>query len=310
MKTNESYRKTERIELLRDDSSKSSNSNSNDYKNSKNSMNQCSKKRKFVKIEDNPRSIYYLPRIPRNDVRRQYAMMFSNVYNSHDWDYMSKFVQTFFHPNVSILFQKYADESKFNEVECKGSENALQVWYDAIADVPDLIFNLEKTRIKVRTDGTAVISSTFHVQGTIIDDLVLPKSAIFEEIDKQLGPELFRKSDHVISKEFTNSVDDASKVSSNDDLITSHTASTNSYSDFDKEFEIALNEYLNEDSTIEEVDDDDEVELQRFYPSSSSSSSSLIRKVFQCSGHFSLHFNAESIVHYGTYSIFSTKILS
>ncbi len=107
MKTNESYRKTERIELLRDDSSKSSNSNSNDYKNSKNSMNQCSKKRKFVKIEDNPRSIYYLPRIPRNDVRRQYAMMFSNVYNSHDWDYMSKFVQTFFHPNVSILFQKY-----------------------------------------------------------------------------------------------------------------------------------------------------------------------------------------------------------
>ncbi len=101
---NESYRKTERIDL---DCSKSK--NSNDYNtNYKSSMNQCSKKRKLVKLEDNPRSIYYLPRIPRNDVRRQYAMMFSNVYNSHDWNYMSRFVQTFFHPNVSILFQKYS----------------------------------------------------------------------------------------------------------------------------------------------------------------------------------------------------------
>lgn len=198
-----------------------------------------------------------------------------------------------------------ADESNFNEVECKGSENALQVWYDAIADVPDLIFNLEKTRIKVRTDGTAVISSTFHVRGTIIDNFVLPKSAIFEEIDKQLGPDLYQKNVNEKSKQFPNSMGDAS---SNDDVVTPLTSSKVPYSDFDKEFEIALNEYLNEDSTTEE--DEDEVEFDRFSPSSSTLSLMKASKIFQCSGHFSLHFNAESIVHYGTYSIFSSKLLS
>lgn len=66
-------------------------------------------KKRSLDPEENPNSIYYLPRIPRRDIRRQYAMMFSNVYNSQDWDFMSKFIDTFFLKDTTILLQKYCE---------------------------------------------------------------------------------------------------------------------------------------------------------------------------------------------------------
>jgi hypothetical protein len=66
--------------------------------------------KKKRKLEDNPRAHLYLPRIPRKDIRRQYASMFANVYNSQDFDFMKIFLDTFFRPDVMVLFKK---EGKF-----------------------------------------------------------------------------------------------------------------------------------------------------------------------------------------------------
>ena len=64
------------------------------------------KRRNKRRLEDNPRAQFYLPRIPRRDIRRQYAAMFSNVYNSHDYDFMKKFTNSLFSPEVVVLFRK------------------------------------------------------------------------------------------------------------------------------------------------------------------------------------------------------------
>ncbi len=39
--------------------------------------------------------LMYIPRILKNDLRRQYPIMFANVYNSCDYDFMMKFINQF-----------------------------------------------------------------------------------------------------------------------------------------------------------------------------------------------------------------------
>jgi hypothetical protein len=47
-----------------------------------------------------------LPRIPKCDIRRNYGVMFTNVFNSHDMDYLKKFLDSFVSPFYSYTLAK------------------------------------------------------------------------------------------------------------------------------------------------------------------------------------------------------------
>ncbi len=47
-------------------------------------------------------SLARMPRIPKSDIRRQYAAMFSNVYNSCDFNLLSQYLDQFYHENLAV----------------------------------------------------------------------------------------------------------------------------------------------------------------------------------------------------------------
>jgi hypothetical protein len=49
--------------------------------------------------------ISYIPRILKSDIRRQYGTMFTNVFNSADYDIMYQYVRTFSAPNKTCKFE-------------------------------------------------------------------------------------------------------------------------------------------------------------------------------------------------------------
>ncbi len=50
-------------------------------------------------------NLLYIPRILKTDLRRQYPVMFMNVYNSCDYVYMKKFMDKFFRDDTQFIFQ-------------------------------------------------------------------------------------------------------------------------------------------------------------------------------------------------------------
>lgn len=47
----------------------------------------------------------YIPRILKNDLRRQYPVMFMNVFNSCDYQFMMKFIDKFLADNVQFILE-------------------------------------------------------------------------------------------------------------------------------------------------------------------------------------------------------------
>lgn len=49
-------------------------------------------------------NLHYMPRILKNDLRRQYPVMFTNVFNSCDFNFVQMFLETFCRPDlVNVL---------------------------------------------------------------------------------------------------------------------------------------------------------------------------------------------------------------
>lgn len=67
------------------------------------------KKRKLNQDESQHESatftynILYIPRILKNDLRRQYPVMFMNVFNACNYDYMMNFLDKFFHNDCKFV---------------------------------------------------------------------------------------------------------------------------------------------------------------------------------------------------------------
>lgn len=49
--------------------------------------------------------LLYIPRILKNDLRRQYPIMFMNVFNSGDYQFMKKWMETFSNGDISFLLE-------------------------------------------------------------------------------------------------------------------------------------------------------------------------------------------------------------
>ena len=58
------------------------------------------------------------PRIMRSDVRRDYATMWANVFNSCDYDHMMRHIHTFYSPDF-VMVQKKKGKSNPDLRSCQ-----------------------------------------------------------------------------------------------------------------------------------------------------------------------------------------------
>ncbi len=59
--------------------------------------------------------LMYIPRILKNDLRRQYPIMFANVYNSCDYDFMTKFLNQFCDNSARVtITDSYAKDGELS----------------------------------------------------------------------------------------------------------------------------------------------------------------------------------------------------
>ena len=65
------------------------------------------RKRKMAEETTLEYHFHHIPRILKNDLRRQYPIMFSNVYNAANFDYMRKYLESFYNPDFKLILEKY-----------------------------------------------------------------------------------------------------------------------------------------------------------------------------------------------------------
>mmetsp|Transcript_17929 Transcript_17929/g.19431 ORF Transcript_17929/g.19431 Transcript_17929/m.19431 type:complete len:347 (-) Transcript_17929:12-1052(-) len=115
--------------------------------------------------------LMYIPRILKNDLRRQYPIMFANVYNSCDYDFMMKFIHQFCDLTGHVkITDTYAPNGPSSMLigEAQGVESCVQMWAFHMNDAPDLCFRLQSIRIRVRSDGTSTCEGKYIYSGTAI----------------------------------------------------------------------------------------------------------------------------------------------
>lgn len=126
----------------------------------------------------------FLPRIPKNDIRRSYGIMFTNVYNSASYEVIDKFADAFMVKTCAFTMRD------FRTLHCtkqlRGGA-AARFWYERMFDAPDLVFRYEAEKIKVRTDGTATLSGRYQINGTRIVSTLAEQEVFLREAQCVLG---------------------------------------------------------------------------------------------------------------------------
>jgi hypothetical protein len=130
-----------------------------------------SRKRKKENIDDGtivPR--LPLPRIPKQDIRRKYGMMFSNIFNSGDYMLMLSCLNNLVRDDIRFVLQGQGIRAANGKsrINFNGKLAAGSFWYERMLDGPDVIFDFDGKFIKVRSDGTAVLTGNFRLSGTRI----------------------------------------------------------------------------------------------------------------------------------------------
>lgn len=138
-----------------------------------------------------------LPRIPKQDIRRNYGQMVVNVFNSGSRQLMGEFLHqmmnehgrytlhwngTFCHSLLVLhaprLLQRliimHMHVLEFSWIVghhfqlARGRDMLADYWYESMLESPDMTFRFEPKQIKVRSDGTSVLSGIYRFGGTLI----------------------------------------------------------------------------------------------------------------------------------------------
>lgn len=105
-----------------------------------------------------------LPRIPKTDIRRNYGQMVANVFNSGSRSTMGGFLNQMMNPDGRYTL--HSNGQKFQLA--RGREMLADYWFETMQESPDMIFRFEAKQIKVRSDGTAVLSGLYLFGGTLV----------------------------------------------------------------------------------------------------------------------------------------------
>lgn len=108
---------------------------------------------------------HIIPRIVKSDIRRQYGHMFANVYNSCDYNFMMDFFTKFVRMDGDFSIKRHDKSRELIETK-RNIEACSRYWYDRMTDAPDVIFNILDSKFTLRSNGTSMVASSFHLCGT------------------------------------------------------------------------------------------------------------------------------------------------
>lgn len=113
-----------------------------------------------------------LPKILKNDIRRSYGTMFTNVMNSSDTGLLRHFLSTYCQINSVFVKECSSEPAETKEathcdkIEVSGASAIWDFWSSGLMTIPDLVFNTDGTSLKLRSDGTGLLEFKFNFAGT------------------------------------------------------------------------------------------------------------------------------------------------
>eukprot|EP01032_Pedospumella_encystans_P020875 gene20875-23705_t len=112
------------------------------------------------------------PRILRNDFRRQFANMCTNVFNSGDYRIVMEYIKTYCAPDVLVRHIDLRPCNKIGipgqNIDITGQSLLAKYWYTAMTNCPDVVCYMHNAYVKVRSDGTASVKCDFELRGNAV----------------------------------------------------------------------------------------------------------------------------------------------
>jgi len=112
------------------------------------------------------------PRILRNDFRRQFANMCTNVFNSGDYRIVMEYINTYCAPDVLVRHIDLRPCNKIGipgqNIDITGQSLLAKYWYTAMTNCPDVVCYMHNACVKVRSDGTASVKCDFELRGNAV----------------------------------------------------------------------------------------------------------------------------------------------
>lgn len=120
------------------------------------------------------------PRILKNDFRRHFANMCTNVFNSGDYRVVMEYIHTYCAKDVQV---RHVDLRPYNKIgvpgrnlDIIGQESLAKYWYTAMTNCPDVVCFMHNACVKIRSDGTASVKCNFELRGNAV--LVVSKGIV------------------------------------------------------------------------------------------------------------------------------------
>lgn len=120
------------------------------------------------------------PRILKSDFRRNYPIIWVNVFNACDYQQMMLHLNTYYERDVTLQ-QRDLRPPEIKNMDTRpggttgsacGVSYLAEFWFKSMNIAPDLVCTLKHTFLKVRSDGTSVIKCCFALTGTKILSLL------------------------------------------------------------------------------------------------------------------------------------------
>lgn len=104
-----------------------------------------------------------------NDIRREYGIMWRNVYNSCDLKLMKNFMDTYYHPEFYYIQRKKTLSGVFKIIiEIIGIASVGNLWFKEMNRSPDLRCELLSNELEINSDGNYKVTANIQITGTSI----------------------------------------------------------------------------------------------------------------------------------------------
>lgn len=129
------------------------------------------KRKQYKRLSNNPNFMPSL-RIFRNDIRRKYADMITNVLNSHDVNLMSQFYYEFSSPDLTHIYSQFPQDLMSNLThpsKISGIDQVIQSYCLNYQLAPDIVFRFDSVQVVKSTgsSGSRIIAKC-NTTGTIL----------------------------------------------------------------------------------------------------------------------------------------------
>jgi hypothetical protein len=106
--------------------------------------------------------------VSANDIRAQYSHIFARAYNHGDRDGLMNLLNTYCTDDVICVYKYVGKECPYGPMytELVGKNVIIEYWELCFVAVPDMIFNLHETKIRVLPNNCCVVISKFTSTGT------------------------------------------------------------------------------------------------------------------------------------------------